>query len=82
VAQLYVRDEEASLPRPVKELKGFVKVRLEAGERRRIELDVTPQALCFYDPERHDWILEPGYFEILVGPSAADMRLTARVEVL
>lgn len=75
-AQLYLRDFESSLPRPVKELKGAVKVYMEPGERQTVMIPVTEEALRFYDPERPGWIVEPGQFEILIGASSADIRLT------
>lgn len=81
VAQVYVRDEEASLPRPLKELKGFASVSLEPGERRRVSVDLDRSAFEYYDPAHHSFVLEPGDFEILVGASAADVRVWGRVEL-
>ncbi|MBN1607255.1 MAG: glycoside hydrolase family 3 C-terminal domain-containing protein [Polyangiaceae bacterium] len=81
IAELYVHDVVASVPRPPKELKGFAKVRLEPGERRRVEMALDRRAFEYYDAERHEWVVEPGEFEILVGASCADMRLGGRVRV-
>ena len=77
VAQLYIRDEESSLPRPVKELKGFVKVQLEPGERRTVSIELDATALRFYDPDK-GWTVEPGGFEVLVGASCTDIRLRGK----
>jgi beta-glucosidase len=82
VAQLYVRDFEASVPRPKKELKGFTKVKLLPQERKRVELVLGPRAFAFYSVERHDYFVEPGAFEVLVAASSQDVRLKAFVEVV
>jgi beta-glucosidase len=74
-AQLYVRDVESSVDRPVKELKGFSKVLLEPGEKKLITLELTKDDLSFYDVKTKSWIAEPGEFEILVGSSSADIKL-------
>ncbi|HEY8490224.1 MAG TPA: glycoside hydrolase family 3 C-terminal domain-containing protein [Dehalococcoidia bacterium] len=74
VVQVYVRDVESSLLRPEKELKGFAKVALRPGEEREVRIVLPPRAFAAWDPARHDWVAEPGEFEILVGASAADLR--------
>ena len=71
VAQLYVRDLVSSVTRPVKELKGFQKVWLRPGETRTVSLEITPDALAFYDI-RMKFIVEPGEFEVMVGNSSRD----------
>ena len=73
VVQLYVNDAEASVERPVRELKGFQKVYLEPGEARKLSFTVTPADLSFFDAEAHDWKLEPGDFHILLGTSSEDL---------
>jgi len=80
VVQLYVRDEYARLALPVKELKGFRRVSLLPGERRRVEFDVTERDLSFLD-ERLRPRFEPGAFEIMVGSSSADIRARTRIEL-
>ena len=77
IAQLYVRDPVASVPREPKALKGFRRVHLEPGETRTVRLPVTVADLAFYDPGKHRWIAEAGKFEILVGASSSDIRLRA-----
>ena len=74
VVQLYIRDVKSSLPRPVKELKGFQKVTLQPGETREITFDIDKSMLSFYDDTKGEWIVEPGRFEALVGTSAQDIK--------
>lgn len=81
VAQVYVSDRKCSLPRPSKELKGFVKVHLDSGEKQTVDVELDRSALAFYDPQKHAWVVEPGEFEVLVGVSAADIRLRKTFKV-
>jgi beta-glucosidase len=74
-AQLYIRPHAPALPRPIKELKGFSKVELAPGETRRVSLGLSPRDFAYYDPDRKAWVTEPGAYDILVGASAADIRL-------
>lgn len=69
VAQLYIRDVSASVVRPVKELRGFQRVSLAPGEKRRISFTVTEDMLSFYN-EEEIWTYEPGEFEIMIGPDS------------
>jgi beta-glucosidase len=78
VVQLYVRDVQASLARPPKELKAFAKVALQPGEARRVTLTLDETALAFYDDARQAWVAEPGEFEVLVGSSSRHIHCTAR----
>jgi beta-glucosidase len=71
VVQLYIRDVVASVTRPVKELKGFQRITLRAGETRRIEFTLTPELLGFYNREMQ-FVVEPGEFHVMVGTSSAD----------
>jgi beta-glucosidase len=73
VVQLYVRDEASSVTRPVKELKGFQRVTLRPGEKRRIQFTLTPEHLGFYNREMR-WTVEPGEFRVMVGPNSEDLR--------
>ena len=81
VAQLYVSDLAASVPRPVKELKGYEKVFLKRGETKRVEILLPHDAFAFYDTVRHDFVVEPGDFLIQVGASSRDLRLKGTIRV-
>ena len=74
-AQIYVRDVEASVERPPKELKAFYRVTLESGEAQRVEIELGTDDLAFWNPKTRDWMVEAGDFEILVGSSSRDIRL-------
>jgi beta-glucosidase len=77
VVQLYIRDLVGSVTRPVKELKGFRKVFLKAGETQTIAFIITPEDLKFYNYDlEYDW--EPGDFDIMVGSNSADVK-SARI---
>src|SRR5712692_3866159 len=77
VVQLYVRDKQARLQRPDKELKAFAKVHLEPGECKTVTLSIGRSALAYYDDLAHKWVAEAGEFEVLVGASSQDIRATA-----
>jgi beta-glucosidase len=81
VVQVYVHDPVSRLPRPPKELKGFGRIALEAGASGEVRIELPPSAFEYYDPEQKRWLLEPGEFEILVGVSATDIRLRARLVI-
>ncbi|ACP24464.1 beta-glucosidase [Sinorhizobium fredii NGR234] len=79
VVQIYVSDTEASLPRPVKELKAFAKVALERGESRRVTFTLDARAFAFFDAAERCWRIEGGEFTVMAGLSAGDIRLAATV---
>lgn len=79
--QLYIRDVKSSLPRPVKELKGFQKVTLAPGEQRDITFTIDKSMLSYYDDSKGEWVVEPGRFEALVGASAGDIKSKVAFEV-
>jgi beta-glucosidase len=72
---LYVHDRASRLGRPTKELKGFRKVRLAPGERRRVEFELGEEAWSYFDPLAGGWIVEPGTFDLFIGSSSRDLRL-------
>lgn len=74
VVQLYIHDVEASVDRPVKELKGFDKVYLEPGQTKTVEFVIDREALSFFDADKHEWVAEPGEFKALVAASSEDIR--------
>jgi len=74
IVQLYIHDVYSNSTRPVKELKGFQKIDLKAGESRTVEFEITPDLLKYYNHEL-EYVLEPGDFEIMVGPNCEDTKL-------
>ena len=81
VVQVYVHDVESTLYRPVKELKGFAKIRLEPGKSATVKIPLNRRAFAVYDAATRAWVVEAGDFEILVGASSADIRSTVKVAV-
>ena len=81
VVQIYVADKEASLERPVHELKGFTKVFLKAGEEKEVSITLRQNAFGFYDPELKCFKAEPGEFEIQAASSSRDIRLTKAINL-
>jgi len=75
--QLYIRDEQARLVRPEKELKAFAKVQLEPGERKTVTFSLGRDALAYFDDLSHEWVAEAGVFELLIGASSQDIRARA-----
>jgi beta-glucosidase len=80
VVQLYICDEYASLPRPVKELKGYCRVALQSGESKRITFHLSVDLMAFYDDD-HNLILEPGMIHVMLGSSNSDIRLEGDFEI-
>ena len=80
IVELYISDLKSSLPRPVKELKGFGKVRLAPGETKSVKFEITPEDLKFFDDKKHEWVVEPGKFKAHVAASSTDIRHTIPFE--
>ena len=80
VVQLYIEDPEASVKRPVKELKGFKKIFLDPGETERVEFSLDEKSLSFYDTDTGKFKAEEGIFKIHVGSASDDIRLTGAFE--
>ncbi|HEX7772829.1 MAG TPA: fibronectin type III-like domain-contianing protein, partial [Pyrinomonadaceae bacterium] len=78
VVQLYIRDLVASMTRPVKELKGFQRVSLQPGEKRRVEFVLTSEHLGFWNREMR-YVVEPGEFQVMVGANSVDVLETKLV---
>ena len=74
VVQLYIADTEASIDRPSKELKGFEKVYLKAGEKKTVTFEIDAEDLSFFDADQHAWVAEPGEFKVLFGTSSKDLK--------
>ena len=81
VVQVYVGEENPSVPRPVKELKAFKKAHLAAGESQVLNFRLDNEAFAFYDVGSHDWKVNPGQFNIYVGASAGDVRMYGSVNI-
>ena len=79
--QVYISDPVSTLPRPAKELKGFVKAYLKAGQSQRVSIKLDRDALSFYDERKGAWVAEAGKFGVLVAASSVDVRLTGEIEV-
>ena len=76
VVQLYIHDKVASLSRPVKELKGFQRIHLAAGESKKVTFDITPDMLKFYNYNLEE-VLEPGEFDLMIGPNSREVKTTS-----
>jgi len=81
VAEVYVGDRHAPVPRPVKELKGFKRVNLNPGETRNVTVTLDRRAFSYYDVKSHAWTVAPGDFDLFVARSAADIELTGKVSL-
>lgn len=80
IVQLYLRDQVASVVRPVRELKDFRKVLLQPGESKVLRFVIDKEKLSFYN-QRLQWVAEPGDFEVMIGASAIDIRLRDQFEL-
>ncbi|MGD1031455.1 MAG: glycoside hydrolase family 3 C-terminal domain-containing protein [Opitutaceae bacterium] len=78
VAQLYIHQAKPSLPRPLKELKGFRRIELNPGEKRTVSIPLDRRAFAFYDPARSGWVAEADDFMVEIGSSSRDIRLQDR----
>ncbi|MGY5798057.1 glycoside hydrolase family 3 N-terminal domain-containing protein [Rheinheimera faecalis] len=74
VVQLYIQDPAASVTRPVKQLKGFLRVPLKAGQQAKVEFNLPVNLLAFFD-QQMNWVVEPGEIKLMLGSSSADIRL-------
>lgn len=73
VVQLYLRDLVASISRPVKELKGFDKIKLKAGESKTVTFKIIPEMLKFYNSNL-EHVSEPGDFDLMIGGNSRDVK--------
>lgn len=81
VVQLYVHDVEASVKRPIKELRAFERVSLKPKEKKRVTLTLPAADLAFWSEAEHKFVFEPGKFDIMVGASSDDIRLKSVIDV-
>lgn len=82
VVQLYLSDLKNSVDRPVKELKGFQKIYLKAGELKSIQFVIHSNDLAYWDERKNAWMIETGDFGVLIGSSSNDVRLEDKFEFL
>ena len=80
VVQLYIRDVQASIARPVLELRGFKRVELPAGARKRVTFSLTPEQFAFWST-RGQWLVEAGRIDFWIGASSADLRANGSFEI-
>ncbi|MFT3824763.1 MAG: glycoside hydrolase family 3 C-terminal domain-containing protein [Chitinophagaceae bacterium] len=81
VAQVYVKQEQSTLPRPEKELKGFEKVVLQPGQQKTVRVVLNSDAFSYYNDVKDQWVMEPGTFDVLVGSSSKDIKLQGKVKL-
>ena len=81
IVQLYIADPQASVDRPAKELKGFEKVYLKAGEKKTVTFEVDAEDLSYFDADRHEWVAEPGEFQALLATSSKDIKAMVPFEL-
>lgn len=81
IVQLYIRDTDASVIRPEKELKGFAKVALEPGEEKTVTFELNHRSFAYYNTDIADWYVESGEFQVLIGSSSRDIRLQEALQV-
>lgn len=81
VVQIYIKDVKASVKRPEKELKGFVKVNLNPGEGKEVFVDLDSKSFSFFSEKEKTWVVEPGEFIILAGSSSKDIRLSSVIKL-
>ena len=81
IVQLYVKDVESSVERPVRELKGFAKIYLNPGEEKEVEFTLDKRSFSYYETLISDWFVESGEFVIEIGASSRDIRLSQSIQV-
>ena len=81
VAQLYIHADTAGMFRPEQELKGFAKVSLNPGEEKEVSIPLNDRSFSVWSILENDWVIEPGTYEIRIGASSRDIRLTTKAEM-
>ena len=81
VAQLYIQAMNPSIERPVKELKAFTKVELKAGESKSVILRLKSNDFAYWDVKSHDWKVDPGIYNLLLGSASNDIKQTAKITI-
>jgi beta-glucosidase len=81
VVQVYVHDGHSRIDRPIRELRAFDRVELKPGEMKTLQFNLLNPAFSYWSPEKKDWVMDPGTFEVQIGASSRDIRLRAPVDV-
>ena len=81
VVQLYIGEKNATVLRPVKELKGFRKVMLNPGEVKTVDFEISAKALAYWDDVKHDWNTNPGPYNLFIGNSSRTKSQTILLEM-
>lgn len=81
VAQLYVHQQKSLLPRPEKELKGFDKIKLAAGEEKIVSILLNEDAFKYFDDVKNEWVMDKGAFDILVGAASDDIKIRSTIKL-
>jgi len=81
VVQLYVHEEQCSVPQPIKKLADFQRIHLNPGETKTVNLTIKPLTISIYDVDKKGFVEQPGTFDVLVGSSSADIRQQAHFQV-
>ena len=81
IAQIYIKDDESSVERPLKELKAHTKVFLKSGEKKSIDIVLDKSDFSFWDETEEGWKLEAGSFTIMIGSSSVDIHLSERISI-
>jgi beta-glucosidase len=81
VVEVYVHDGHSKIDRPVHELKAFSRVELQPGETKAVQFSLQNPAFSYWSPEKKDWVMERGTFDVEVGASSRDIRLKQQVEL-
>ena len=81
MVQLYFHQQNPSVVRPVKELRAFQRIALAPGEKKTVSLTLPAAKLAFFDEKVHQFVVEPGVYDIMIGSASDDIRLTDHVEV-
>ena len=81
IAELYVGEQNPTVPRPIKELKGFQKVFLQPGESRRVTLELDQRSFAYFNTTKRLWDAVPDTYDILVGASSRDLALKGQFKL-
>ena len=82
VVQLYIGYPDSRVRRPLRELKGFARIELEPGQTRSVAIEVSPRDLAYYDAGTGDWVIERMRYEVFVGASSRDIRLSGEFQIV